>query len=40
MVLAVSSLAKGVTAPTCQYRANATACTGCAVTVGYACAGP
>jgi len=26
--------------PTCTYRANVTACTGCSVTVVYACSGP
>ncbi|HSS55491.1 MAG TPA: hypothetical protein VLK79_12665 [Gaiellales bacterium] len=40
MSLATNSLAKGVANPTCQYRAYATACAGCAVTVGFACSGP
>jgi hypothetical protein len=31
--------AKGVLNPTCQYRANVTACSSCSVTVGYACVG-
>jgi hypothetical protein len=26
--------------PTCSYRANVTACTGCSITVVYACSGP
>jgi hypothetical protein len=29
-----------VTNPACIYRANATACSTCSVTVGFACAGP
>jgi hypothetical protein len=40
MTLTVSSAAKGVANPTCIYRANATACASCSVTVGFACAGP
>jgi hypothetical protein len=40
MTLTVSSAAKGVANPTCIYRANATACASCSVTVGFSCAGP
>jgi len=32
------SLAKSVSTPTCTYRSNVTACSGCSVTVLYACA--
>lgn len=34
------SQATSVLAPTCQYRANVTACAGCSVSVLFACSGP
>jgi len=40
MTLTVSTAANAVANPTCLYRGNVTACTGCSVTVAYACAGP
>jgi hypothetical protein len=40
MTLTVSTAVVSVLNPTCQYRANATACSGCSVTVGFACSGP
>ena len=35
-----TSAAVSVLSPTCTYRANATACAACSVTVVYACSGP
>lgn len=40
LTVGAPTLAKGVANPTCLYRANVTACTGCSVTVPYSCAGP
>jgi hypothetical protein len=40
MALTVSSSAVSILYPACVYRAYATACTGCSVSVGFACAGP
>jgi hypothetical protein len=40
MTLTVGTAAVSVAAPTCQYRAAATACATCSVTVGFACSGP
>jgi len=35
-----TSLATSVLSPTCQYRANVTACSTCTVSVVFACSGP
>jgi hypothetical protein len=40
MTLTVSTAVKSVSDPTCQYRAAASACASCSVSVGFACAGP
>ena len=37
---ATPSVAKSVSNPTCNYRANVSACTGCSITVQYSCSDP